>query len=130
MLYWEHLKRFRLDSRLEETWKNEPVIEVDESELTLSDLGDLRLRTTTETTRELDPETNAVREQTTRKPWTLPPTKAIQVVDALDDATHALGFDAKADRVGDETGAGLDDDPDPEEMEHLNAEVKVDAAGD
>jgi hypothetical protein len=130
MLYWEHLKRFRSDSRLEDIWQDKPLFEYRGEQVALGDLAEYRLSTVSRSERAPDPETMAERTMTREEPWTLPPAKAILVVDALDDCCHALGFDAKPDRNADETGAGLDDEPDAEEMEHLNAEVDVDVAGD
>lgn len=130
MLYWEHLKRFRNDSRLEAKWSDEPLFEYRGQQLTLQDLGEYRLSTVSQTHQSADPETMARRTVTEEEPWTLPPAKTLRVIDALDDCTNALGFDAKPDRTAEETGAGLDDEPDAEEMEHLNAEVNVDVAGD
>jgi hypothetical protein len=130
MLYWEHLKRFRNDSRLEERWQAEPLFEYRGEQVTLGDLADYRLSTVSQTERAADPETMASRTTTREEPWTLPPAKTLRVIDALDDCTNALGFDAKPDRTAEETGAGLDKDPDAEQMEHLNAEVNVDVAGD
>lgn len=130
MLYWEHLKRFRHDSRLAEQWEEEPLFQYRGETVTLDDLAEYRLSTITQTEQAADPETMARRTTTREEPWTLPPAKAVKVIDALDDCTHALGFDAKPDRTADETGAGLDAEPDAEEMEHLNEEVNVDVAGD
>lgn len=130
MLYWEHIKRFRNDSRLEQRWHKEPLFEYRGDTVTLDDLTEYRLSTVTQTEQAVDAETMASQTRTREEPWTLPPAKTLRVIDALDDCTNALGFDAKPDRTAEKTGAGLDGESDAEEMEHLNAEVNVDDAGD
>jgi len=126
MLYWEQIKRFRRNGHIEERWHSEPVFDG----LTLQDLAEKRLTTEERVVTRTDPMTNSEETVTVDEPWQLTPIHARQVFDALDTCAHALGFDAAAERIADETGAGVDDEPDADQMGYLNSEVDVNVTSD
>jgi hypothetical protein len=93
-LYWEQIKRFASEARIEELWHEEAVGDL---EYTLADLGRKRLETETVRREQTDPDTQSLQQLTEEQPWTLPPEEALQVYDKLDACANALGFDAKPD---------------------------------
>lgn len=127
MLYFEQIKRFAAEERLEDLWHNETAVEIDGTDKTLDELQELRLTQNVRVEQQIDPETNATEAVEEREPWRLSPQQALSVNDKLDQCANSLGFDARPTRDADTTGVGADDDaPDSaDEMEHVNSEVNV-----
>jgi protein-disulfide isomerase-like protein with CxxC motif len=129
MLYWEQIKRFSSQSRIQKVWHNEGVVALrgyDKAQ-PLARLGEYRLRNEPRSKEVPDPETGGTTVQTVETAWYLKPSKALAVYDALDRLANELGFDARPARQGDKTGAGsgADHEPEPSEMQTLNSEVDL-----
>jgi hypothetical protein len=95
MLYWEQIKRFRDRDHIEDEWHREAVVELDGEEQPLEALADRRLGTIATQQASRNPETNAVQQTATRRPWRLSPQQALAVYDQLDKCANSLGFDAE-----------------------------------
>jgi hypothetical protein len=114
MLYWEQIKRFRQRDNIHDEWHGEPVVD----DMSLDDLGEMRLRQQARQTERKDPDTNTMQTVTEREPWVMPPTQALKVYDKLDECANVLGFDAEPVEVRKKFGYqrvdadDLDDDPD------------------
>lgn len=129
MLYWEQIKRFSAQSRIQEVWHDEGVVPLRgyEEPQPLATLGEYRLHNEPRSKEVPDPETGGTTVKTVETAWYLKPPQALAVYDALDRLANELGFDARPTRQAAETGVGADtgDEADLEDMEYLNTEVQV-----
>lgn len=148
MTYYDQLRRFRSLDRLEGPWHEQAVadgwtttatvandgeLERVETPMTLELLGQQRLDVDRRKRRTRDPDTNATTTEIVEDAWSLSRQQALAVIDQLDTCAHKLGFDIQPSRQAKVTGAGKQngDTPDPEDMEHLNANpLEMGANGD
>jgi hypothetical protein len=95
MMYWEQIKRFRDRDHISDKWHDEAVVDLGDGDEALEALKDKRLDMVATRQTARSPETNAVRQTTSRRPWQLTPEQALDVYDQLDKCANALGFDAE-----------------------------------
>jgi hypothetical protein len=95
MLYWEQIKRFRDRDHITDEWHEEAVVDLGDGEQPLEALASKRLDTVATREAARDPETNAVQQTASRRPWRLSPQQALSVYDQLDKCANELGFDAE-----------------------------------
>jgi hypothetical protein len=129
MAYLDQIRRFRQKKWLREAWSEQ----IEGLEYSLEDLSERRF--STQATRVEDYDASSGREvtKTVERPWMLTIPEADAVIDRLDSAALALGFDDSPKNDNTPTGAGHNpgDEQSVEDTEFINANpLEMGANGD